>query len=351
MLLAACPPTPRLPKAMVPAPPTCSAVGASICPRAPIRATPWLRRSSPAPSMAPRPPWSSPRSTTRCATRAKPMRASWASPRGDTPAPSTASSPCPESSRWRASPSPMPPPSSSTIWRADRRTKPPAPPPQVACLQRRQALPPAKPAGGRFFGSAGERHALRQQKARQHLLQLLQHRLPRFRRLLLVGERDHPVPGIRGDPDPQLQFLPRLPPALGDQQIAQYPARPGRGIRLALPCPFADVVAQRQFAEVRPALQKIHIGVEHPPQRFSRGEDQLASTERALDPAPEGFQFPHRNAIENLLPVRVEPVQRAHRDSRLPGNPAGGDLFERHAPQQRRCRVEYLLHGLVAARL
>src|ERR1035441_8036087 len=160
-----------------------------------------------------------------------------------------------------------------------------------------------------------------------------------------------PVAGLRRDADPQLQFPARLPPAPGDQQMAQNPAGAGLGIRLAFARPFADVVAQRQFAEVRPALQKIHVGVEDAPERFSRGEDQLAGTEGALDAAAKGVQFAHRNRVEDLLPVDRESVERAHRNSRLPGNPAGGDLFEGHAPEQPGCRVEDLLHGFVAARL
>ena len=146
-------------------------------------------------------------------------------------------------------------------------------------------------------------------------------------------------------------FLPGLPAALPHQQIAQNPARAGLGIRLALARPFADVVAEGQLAEMRAALQKIDVGVEHAAQRLSRGEDQLARGERTLDLGAEGIQFAHGNGVEDLLLVRVEAIERAHGDPGLLGHPAGGDLFERNAAEQRGCRVENLLDGPVAARL
>ena len=47
-------------------------------------------------------------------------------------------------------------------------------------------------------------------------------------------------------------------------------------------------------------------------------------------------QFPHRNRVEDLLFVRVESIQRAYRNARLLGHPAGGDLLERNMPEQSR---------------
>ena len=130
------------------------------------------------------------------------------------------------------------------------------------------------------------------------------------------------------------------------------PPGPVCGIRLAFARPLADVVAQRQFAEVRAALEEIDVRVQHAAQRFSRREDQLPRGEGALDLGAEGIQFAHRDGVEDLLLVGVEAVERAHRDARpAAAIAAGGDLLERNAAEQRRGGVEDLLDGLVAARL